>query len=358
MKKNIAKKKIAGLLALGFATAVAVALAGSVPQNLNKAIEAQRTLVDERPSDAAVLNDYANLLMLAGRSAEAEAAYLDALAIEPDSVPARFNLALLLQRRGKARLALDEYRKVFDLAPDHAWAAYQIGSIHEAAGDERRAVDWYARSFALDSRLFLADYNPQVIDNGLVERAMLAGGRQVKPALAPRIYEEPARIRRLLVALPEGEEGEDEAMEEDEEIDPVDVEGSVSRVLETDDLDDRAVNQASGRAGGPSSNRRFSPRTRSRTWSSPSSNRPSATEGNRGGTSTQRQGTQRQGGSTFRGGSTTIIQPDTGRPTSGTPSRTIRPRVGRPLGGTPIGTASTGRLEIDWMPEGEDVLPG
>ncbi len=179
---------------------VLAALAAAAPPNLPKTLEAQRQLTVERPDDAAVWNDLGNLLLLARRADEAEAAYRRAGELDPERVSALFNLGLLVQQKGERREALELFDRVLEREPRHAWAHYQKGAIYEAWGREAPAVRSYAEAFALDPQLAFPDVNPHVLDNRLVTQAMLRAYRQEGQApQAPAVYEDPQRIASLLV---------------------------------------------------------------------------------------------------------------------------------------------------------------
>ncbi len=249
--------------AVGAAAAVAAAAAATAPLNLSQVLAEQRKHVGEHPDDPAALNDLGNLLQLAGEPAEAETAYRRALEVAPDLVSARFNLALLLQRAERYREAVAEYEAVVERAPSHARAHYQLGSIYEVQGDDRRAVRWYGEAFALEPRLAFPEYNPSVIENGLVEEAMLVGYRaEAARPLAAQVYEQPSRIRDLMFPAPPPAE---EAAPEDPFEQPIHKPADLGEqpdlpragtaggeTLDSGSLDAREVNQAApqGRASG------------------------------------------------------------------------------------------------------------
>jgi hypothetical protein len=75
-----------------------------------------------------------------------------------------------------------------------------FGSVYEAWGDESKAIDSYAASFALDPQLAFPEVNAQIVDNKLVTQSMLRAYRSdFKPTQAPTVFEDPRRIRPLLV---------------------------------------------------------------------------------------------------------------------------------------------------------------
>ena len=64
-----------------------------------------------------VLNDLGLALSRLSRSREAEAAYRSALRVNPEFLPARFNLALLFYRGGRMDQAREELRRVRNADP-------------------------------------------------------------------------------------------------------------------------------------------------------------------------------------------------------------------------------------------------
>ncbi|HSS52301.1 MAG TPA: tetratricopeptide repeat protein [Thermoanaerobaculia bacterium] len=200
------RRIIAIILAAAAAAAgiTAVASVAAAPNNLAKTIEVQRRLTTERPNDAAVFNDLGNLLLLAQKPAEAEAAYRRALELDPDKVSALFNLGLLRQQRGGLKEAMQLYERAVKVDPDHAWAHYQLGAIHEVLHQPSRAIDEYSRAFALDPQLAFPEVNPHIVENKLVTEAMLRAYRSNVAAQpqAPKVYEDAGRIASLLVPPP------------------------------------------------------------------------------------------------------------------------------------------------------------
>ena len=198
------KRSLWWMLALSLAALAAIAAA---PPNLPKALAAQRQLAAQHPNDAGVANDLGNLLLLAHRPDEAEAAYRRALEIDPKRTSALFNLGLLEQDKGSLKEARQHFEQVVAQEPRHAWAHYQLGAIDEAEGKKSAAVDEYARAFALDPQLAFPDVNPHVVGSRLVTESMLRAYREsAMPAQAPKAYEQPGRIASILVGTPEGQD--------------------------------------------------------------------------------------------------------------------------------------------------------
>jgi methyl-accepting chemotaxis protein len=114
---------VLGALAIG-------ALRAVPPPNLERAIAAQRSLVQKQPT-AERWNDLGNLLQLGSHDEEARQAYEKALALDGKLATAHYNLALLLAQSGSGRQAMGHLREVTDLAR----------SIEGAAQAKRLEVD-------------------------------------------------------------------------------------------------------------------------------------------------------------------------------------------------------------------------
>jgi tetratricopeptide (TPR) repeat protein len=227
----LAAGALATITAITAIAAMTAAVAAVPPPNLGKAIVEQQRLAAAKPDDAAVFNDLGNLLGLAGQTAEAEAAYRRAAQIDPRRVSALFNLGLLLQQEGKTGDARQFYEKVIEVDPEHAWAHYQLGTLYERKGEKSRAVRQYAQAFRLDPQLAFREVNPQVVDNGLVtESLLLAYHRETAVSATPPIYDDPLRIKDLLLL----QQNKDAAAKTDEAA----TEGAASRptVLRSKDL--------------------------------------------------------------------------------------------------------------------------
>lgn len=200
-------RRTSWILVTSLAVLVAVAAIGAkaaVPaSSLAKTLDAQRRLAAERPQDPAVYNDLGNLLVLASKPDEAEAAYRKAIELDPGKASAQFNLGLLLQQRGELREASKLYVGAIKAEPGHAWAHYQLGTIQEAWGQESRATGSYAQAFALDPQLAFPEVNPHILENKLVTQAMMRAYKNdfVVPQV-PKVYDDPGRIASLLAPSP------------------------------------------------------------------------------------------------------------------------------------------------------------
>lgn len=343
-----------GWLIAAFIPALTLTAVTVPPPNLGRALEAQRELVARAPNDVRALNDLGNLLALAGDLEGAEAAYRRALELEPGKASARYNLALLLEQSGRRKEAFKQLRILVSENPGYAWGWYQIGSLYDLAGQKGKAIDSYARAFRLDPQLAFPEVNPHVIDNSLFTEALIAANQRPSAGtLAPKAYDEPARITGILVPPPplDGSEDEGPAAETTVEMEPAEGEPAPpgDRVLSEGDLDrEGGVNQVQG----GSSAGRYS---RSRSGSSVTRHAPTTRQG--AGVprfrSPQRD-TTTQGGAQVQGspqggqqGEAAAETPNGTRPLT-TPQGRVRYRPG---------TASTGSLGIELVPSSEEVAP-
>ncbi len=190
------------LLIIPVIVLVAIAAAAVAPPSIERALAAQTQLVQRQPT-AEAWNDLGNLRQLAGRTDDARQAYENALEIDPKLLSAHYNLGLLLRQAGEERPAMDHFRQVVELMPTDAWGWFQLGSMYEARGSRDAAVRAYARAFVLDPRLSFGDVNPQVIESKLTTQALLLAEHERPQGMeAPRAYEDPRHIAKLLLPQP------------------------------------------------------------------------------------------------------------------------------------------------------------
>lgn len=335
---------------------LALILAGSIaavansPGYLLDALEAQAALAQQNPEDAAILNDLANLQVMADRLIEAEASYRRAAEIAPYDPTIRYNLALVLMELGESKEALHQLQTVLESSPQHAWAHYQLGTLEAHRHNRRRALEHYARAFALDWSLASPAVNPHIVENRLATDAMLRAYLSASPAsVAPRLFRQPEDVAALLVPMPADWEEDDTdsgttvsrqpQRESDSSHQPTGDEVATSeesRVLTESDLEGRTVSTAPA----PSPRRRARPRRQREEKTETGT--PEATE---------------------EAAQSTVVDEPSGEPTR-EPTRQPRTVTGSgvtgvvgipvvPSQGTvgqPTSTGSTGRLDLELLP--------
>ncbi|MDH3743465.1 MAG: tetratricopeptide repeat protein [Acidobacteriota bacterium] len=172
----------------------------AIPADVQRALVAQRELVEQRPHRPGLWNDLANLLVLAGLPEEAEEAYRRSLELEPDAVSARYNLALLQQETGQTNKSKRTLKQVLKTSPDHAWSHYHLGVAYADTGNRNSAVKHYANAVRLEPRLTDPAFNPHILDNDLAPQAVLKAYSDLPAAeLAPRIYANRARVVQAMI---------------------------------------------------------------------------------------------------------------------------------------------------------------
>ena len=94
-----------------------------------------------------------------GAASEAERAYRDAIAADPNHVAAHINLGRL-RHSGKA---LDEaerlYRRALELEPNHPTARFNLGVVLEDRGATAQAIEEYREAARLDPRVADVHFN-------------------------------------------------------------------------------------------------------------------------------------------------------------------------------------------------------
>lgn len=187
-------------LLVAFSTASGLAAADQ-PRHLEDAIRAQERLAGARPGDVRVLNDLGNLLALADRTERAEEVYRRALEIAPDEPTLHYNLGLLMSQTGRARAAMEALQRVVEIDPQDAWGHYQLATLLEQRGKRSKAIHHFAQAFLIDPTLAELEVNPQLLDSRLVSPALTLAYTERAATLeaAPRQYQQPKRITRLLV---------------------------------------------------------------------------------------------------------------------------------------------------------------
>jgi tetratricopeptide (TPR) repeat protein len=88
-----------------------------------------------RAPAAAASTNLGSLLRTLGRTAEAEAVQLEALAAEPDNAVVLFNLAMVRRDQGDARAAAALLERVRQLRPEFGWVGWEHAQAVAAAGN-------------------------------------------------------------------------------------------------------------------------------------------------------------------------------------------------------------------------------
>ena len=127
--------------------------AGRLPPESERKLTAATAEYEERQRDLADRADaHLNLGVLRdaqGRAPEAEASYLQALALDPLFLPARFNLATHYNRLGRNEDAEHMLREILRVTPDSGEAHYSLGLLQAELGEFAPAAASLSRAAAL-----------------------------------------------------------------------------------------------------------------------------------------------------------------------------------------------------------------
>jgi len=121
-------------------------------QRVGRAAEAAsiyRQFIALRPDVIEARINLANLLGVMGAHADAEATYREALALRRDSPEARFGLANALRAQGRLGEAVAAYRTVLALDANNSGALYNLGSALQALGQPDQAFTAFSRAALL-----------------------------------------------------------------------------------------------------------------------------------------------------------------------------------------------------------------
>jgi tetratricopeptide (TPR) repeat protein len=95
----------------------------------------------------------------AGRLDEAEKDYHEALAMDPKSKFALFDLGELAQSQNRIVAAEAYYRLALEQDPEMVQPLFNLAIVRTAAGDVKEAIDLYRRAVAKDPNYAAAHYN-------------------------------------------------------------------------------------------------------------------------------------------------------------------------------------------------------
>jgi tetratricopeptide (TPR) repeat protein len=140
----------------------ALNLLGIIAARTGRPAEAARLLeraVAARPHEAALRNNYGNVLRDLGRHAAALESYDQALQLEPGYAEAHFNRGALLAQSQRCNEALASFERALAIQPRHVEAHNNRGVILQDLGRFADAVASYSRALELRPDLAEARYN-------------------------------------------------------------------------------------------------------------------------------------------------------------------------------------------------------
>jgi len=133
----------------------------------------QEKRVAESPNDAAMRNDYGNLLAERRFPKEARAEYKKALALDKHFFLAAYNLGMMEEAVGRPSAAVSAYREAIHRRPGFPPAHFRLGRLYEIAGRNDDAIAEYAIAMRIDNSMRDPHRNPLAVDSHLLDQASL-----------------------------------------------------------------------------------------------------------------------------------------------------------------------------------------
>jgi tetratricopeptide (TPR) repeat protein len=134
--------------------AAALALSGAQEAIEREDYDTATTILEAflfaHPGHAQALFNLAYVYGLQGRANEAMEVYRQTLEVEPELLPARMNLALLLLEDDKNADAAVEFRRIVKIDPENFAAHFYLGQLLEQLDRKDEALEHYGRAAELD----------------------------------------------------------------------------------------------------------------------------------------------------------------------------------------------------------------
>jgi tetratricopeptide (TPR) repeat protein len=140
---------------------------------LDEKLLLQEKRVAESPNDAAMRNDYGNLLAERRFPKEARAEYKKALDLDKHFFLAAYNLGMMEEAIGNRSAAVSAYREAIHRRPGFPPAHFRLGRLHEIAGRNEDAIAEYAIAMRIDNSMRDPHRNPLAVDSRLLDQASL-----------------------------------------------------------------------------------------------------------------------------------------------------------------------------------------
>jgi tetratricopeptide (TPR) repeat protein len=133
----------------------------------------QEKRVAESPENAAMRNDFGNLLAERRFPKEARAEYKKALELDKHFFLAAYNLGMMEETIGRTSAAAAAYREAIHRRPGFPPAHFRLGRLYERAGRPSDAIAEYAIALRIDNSMRDPKRNPLSVDSRLLDQASL-----------------------------------------------------------------------------------------------------------------------------------------------------------------------------------------
>jgi tetratricopeptide (TPR) repeat protein len=142
---------------------------------LEKAVEHHRAILEVEPQEQAVRTSLAHLLQILGRHKEAVWEYEKALCMEPDSWELQLELAEQLQRMGDTDQAVSHLRRLVNAHPEFPDLHLRLANLYSSRGEDNKATGQYKQALDvhpdyLDAHIALGRHELRM---GRSERALV-----------------------------------------------------------------------------------------------------------------------------------------------------------------------------------------
>jgi len=142
---------------------------------LTKAVDHHRAILEVEPQEQAVRTSLAHLLQLLGRHKEAVWEYEKALCMEPDSWELQLELAEQLQRMGDSDQAVSHLRQLVNSHPEFPDLHLRLANLYSSRGEDKKATGQYQQALSvhpdyLDAHIALGRHELRM---GRNERALI-----------------------------------------------------------------------------------------------------------------------------------------------------------------------------------------
>lgn len=129
-------------------------MAGMAP--IFQQIDSLKNAVKENPKDTNALLHLAALFDMAGKYDQAAGYYRDLLAVTPENVEARMNLAGNYFNLKQNEAAITELETALKHRPNYDYAMFNLGVIYASIHEHEKAAEWWNKVIALDASSELA----------------------------------------------------------------------------------------------------------------------------------------------------------------------------------------------------------
>lgn len=137
---------------------------------LDDRILEQEKKVVANPDQAALRNDFGNLLAARRFPKEAREQYVTAMKLDKSNWMAPYNLGLLEETEGRVSAAISAYERSVDRNRGFPPSRFRLGRLYERNGRTRDAIAQYARAIQIDPEMREVRSNPLVADTHLLDR--------------------------------------------------------------------------------------------------------------------------------------------------------------------------------------------